>query len=164
MSDADRALMRLTMTLAHVARASKAAADTVAGDFGLSQATAWPIVMIGRLGDGVRPGALADALGLEPPSLVRVIEQLVVAHLVERHDDISDRRAKTLHLTALGQECAAGVERALIPFRRKLFNGIEPADIAACSRVLNTLDLVLSGSVRPGWTAPDDVAGNQEPV
>jgi MarR family transcriptional regulator for hemolysin len=151
----DEALMGLTMTLTHVARAYKAAADKMAASFGLSHATAWPIVMIGRLGDGVRPGTVADALGLEPPSLVRVIDQLVESGLIERHDDPADRRAKTLHLSAKGRTCASGLEKALIPFRRQLFGNLDPADIAACERVLSSLDATLataSGSARAQGT------------
>jgi len=68
-------------------------------------------------------------------SLVRVIDQLIEAGLVERHDDASDRRAKNLHLTAKGRQCATGLEKALIPFRRKLFENIDKSDIAACVRL-----------------------------
>ncbi|HEV7619959.1 MAG TPA: MarR family transcriptional regulator [Burkholderiaceae bacterium] len=144
MQNIDQTLMTLTMTLTQVARAYKSAADRMAADFGLSQATAWPVVMIGRLGNGVRPGAVADALGLEPPSLVRVIDQLIEAGLVERHDDASDRRAKTLYLTAKGRLCAARLEKALIPFRRKLFDGIDRADIDACMRVFAALNTAIA--------------------
>lgn len=140
----DQTLMTLTMRLTHVARAYKSAADKMAGDFDLSHATAWPMIMISRMGDGVRPGAVADALGLEPPSLVRVLDQLVQAGLVERHDDASDRRAKTLHLTANGRNRAAQLEEALRPFRASLFAGIDPADIAICASVLTRLDDAIS--------------------
>ncbi|MDB5951647.1 MAG: MarR family transcriptional regulator [Massilia sp.] len=146
MDISDDTLMALTMTLTHVARSYKAAADKMAANFGLSHATAWPIVMIGRLGDGVRPGTVADALGLEPPSLVRVIDQLVDAGLVERQDDPSDRRARSLHLSAKGRTCADGLEAALIPFRRQLFGNLDPADIAACARVLAGLDATLANA------------------
>lgn len=150
MRTSDETLMGLTMTLTHVARAYKAAADKMAANFGLSHASAWPIVMIGRLGDGVRPGAVADALGLEPPSLVRVIDQLVESGLLERHDDVIDRRAKTLHLSAKGRTCASGLEKALIPFRRQLFGDVDPADIAACERVLTSLDATLAAASGDG--------------
>jgi len=66
MDKIDKQLATLTMALGRTARAYKSAADTLTADFGLSQATAWPVVMIGRLGDGARPGAVADALGIEP--------------------------------------------------------------------------------------------------
>jgi MarR family transcriptional regulator, transcriptional regulator for hemolysin len=139
MDDFDQTLMQLTMSLTVVSRAYKSAADRMAADFGLSQASAWPVVMIRRLGEGVRPGAVAEALGLEPSSLVRVIDQLIEAGLVERYEDASDRRARTLHLTERGRECAGRVEAALIPFRRVLFSGMPRADIEACARVLDRL-------------------------
>ncbi|MES2264011.1 MAG: MarR family transcriptional regulator [Pseudomonadota bacterium] len=144
MTELDKTLMSLTNTLVHVARAYKAAADRMAGDFDLSHASAWPVVMIARLGDGVRPGLLADALGVEPPSLVRIVDQLVTAALVVRQDDAGDRRAKTLHLTEDGKSCAARLEKALVPFRRELFKGVPEAEAETCVRVLMQLDQVLA--------------------
>lgn len=140
----DKTLMTLTHTLIHVARAYKAAADQVAADFELSHASAWPVLMISRLGDGVRPGAVADAVGIEAPSLVRIIDQLVGAGLVLRQDDPSDRRAKTLSLTAQGRRIAERLEQALAPFRRALFADMAQADVEACLRVLARLDQVLA--------------------
>lgn len=139
MDSFDHELMQLTMSLTAISRAYKAVADQVASGFGLSQATAWPVVMIARLGGGVRPGTLADALGLEPSSLVRVIDQLIASGLVERRDDASDRRARTLHLSAEGEACAGRLEEALVPFRRTLFERCSRQDIGACARVLDSL-------------------------
>src|SRR4051812_9866863 len=113
MEPLDHTLMNLAMSLTRTARAYRSVADRLASNYGLSQATAWPVIMISRLGDGVRPGAVAEALGLEPSSLVRVIDQLIDAGLVARHEDASDRRAKTLHLTAEGRRRAAQLEKAL---------------------------------------------------
>ena len=144
MDSFDHELMQLTMSLTAISRAYKAVADQVASGFGLSQATAWPVVMIARLGGGVRPGTLADALGLEPSSLVRIIDQLIASGLVERRDDASDRRARTLHLTARGEACAAQLEEALVPFRRTLFAGIPQQDIAGCASVLGGLSKAIA--------------------
>jgi MarR family transcriptional regulator for hemolysin len=148
MTDFDKTLVSLTHTLVHAARAYKAAADRVAGNFALSHASGWPVVMIARLGDGVRPGMVAEALGVEPPSLVRIIDQLVAAGLVLRQDDPADRRAKTLHLTEEGRRCAAELEELLLPFRRGLFAGISQGDIEACVRVLTQLDAALAGQAK----------------
>ena len=131
MEKLDLQLMSLTMAINQVAREYKSAADRMASDFGLSQATAWPVIMIGRLGDGVRPGAVAEALGL--------VDQLIDAGLVERNEDANDRRARTLHLTAEGRKRAAKMEKALIPFRRALFQGVPREDVDACLRVLSGL-------------------------
>jgi len=133
----DQTLIQLTATLTHASRAYKSMADKVASQYSLSQATALPVLILGRLGqDGVRPGVLADALGLEPSSLVRVIDLLIENGLVERHDDPQDRRAKLLQLTEDGKTRATQMEAALIPFRRSVFDGLAPADIDACLRVL----------------------------
>jgi MarR family transcriptional regulator for hemolysin len=144
MDEFDHALMQLTMGLTTVSRAYKSAADRLAADFSLSQATGWPVVMIARLGEGVRPGALADALGIEPSSLVRVIDQLIDSGLVERHEDANDRRARTLHLTDAGREAANRLETALLPFRRQLFEGVPRADIDTFLRILDHLATALA--------------------
>lgn len=145
MSGNDKPLMALTQTLVHVARAYKAAADHVAADFDLSHASAWPVLMLSRLGDGARPGVVADAVGIEAPSLVRIIDQLVASNLVLRQDDPSDRRAKTLALTETGHNVAARLEKALVPFRRAMFKDTPQDDIDACLRVLTRLDQRLAG-------------------
>src|ERR1700754_3837417 len=94
--------MAFGASLAVVSRGYKAAADKAVGHIGLSQAMAWPLVMIGRLGNGIRPGVLADVLAVEGASLVRQLDQRAEAGLVERREDPVDRRAKTLHLTPAG--------------------------------------------------------------
>jgi MarR family transcriptional regulator, transcriptional regulator for hemolysin len=144
MSGYDKTLMTLTHTLLQVSRAYKAAADALTADFELSHASAWPVLMISRLGDGVRPGRVAEAVGIEPPSMVRIVDQLVAAGLVLRQDDPTDRRAKTLSLTASGKRIADKLEKALAPFRRELFQDMPQADVEACVRVLVRLDQVLA--------------------
>ncbi|WP_240162249.1 MarR family winged helix-turn-helix transcriptional regulator [Glaciimonas sp. PAMC28666] len=140
----DRDLMHLTMSLGQITRAYKVAADQNVSYLGLSQATAWPLVMIARLGNGVRPGSVADALGLDPASVVRVIDHLIAAKLVERREDPTDRRAKLLYLTDEGSCRVLKLEAALLPFRRQLFTNIDSADIDACLRVFDALSGALA--------------------
>jgi MarR family transcriptional regulator for hemolysin len=133
----DQTLSNLTAALTYASRAYRAAADKVAADFGLSQATGLPVLVISRFGeDGIRPGVLAEMLSLEPSSLVRVVDQLIGNGLVARHECPQDRRAKILQLTEEGKQTAALMEQALKPFRRQLFGGFEPGDVEACLRVL----------------------------
>lgn len=139
MQNDDQILMHATMSLTQVARAYKTAADKMSSRFGLSQATAWPAVMIGRLGDGARPGAVAELLGLEPSSVVRVIDQLIASGLVERREDPHDRRARALYLTEEGRSRVSKIEAALVPFRRDLFREVAPADLEAFQRVFDAI-------------------------
>ena len=115
--DRGQAQMTFGTALPILQRAYRAAADKAVGHIGLSQAMAWPLVIIGRLGSGVRPGVLADVLAIEGPSLVRQLDQLVEAGLVERREDAVDRRAKTLHLTPAGNRARAKIEAALDTMR-----------------------------------------------
>ncbi|TFW31117.1 MarR family winged helix-turn-helix transcriptional regulator [Massilia horti] len=149
MDSLDHTLMNLTATLALASRSYKAAVDKVAADYGLSQATGLPVLIIGRLGNGVRPGVLADALGLEASSLVRVVDHLIEAGLLERREDPQDRRAKILELTGEGKKTAELMEQALIPFRRKLFEGFATADVEATLSVLSGLNALLAKPADP---------------
>ncbi|NML45047.1 MarR family transcriptional regulator [Ramlibacter sp. G-1-2-2] len=133
------ALMQFTGGLATLQRAYRAAADRAVAHLGISHALAWPLLSIGRLGGGVRPGVVAESLGIEAASVVRSIEQLVQAGLAERQDDPADGRAKTLHLTDAGHEAWEQIEAALDALRAELFAGLPDADIAACLRVFGTL-------------------------
>jgi len=135
--------MAMTANLMVLSRAYRSAADKALADFGMSQATAWPVILTGRLGDGVRQGALAEALGVEGPSLVRVLDQLVAAGMIERREDPQDRRAKTIHLTEAGQVLRERVESVLVRLRRQLFDGASDADIEVCLRVFDSLKTAL---------------------
>jgi MarR family transcriptional regulator for hemolysin len=141
--------MAFGASLAAVSRGYKAAADKAVVHMGLSQAMAWPLVMIGRLGNGIRPGVLADVLAIEGASLVRQLDQLVEAGLVERREDTIDRRAKTLHLTPAGTRARAKIEASLDALRLDLFDKIDDADLEACLRVFAALDGRLGLSLGP---------------
>jgi len=141
--------MAFGASLQVMARAYKAAADKAVGHIGLSQAMAWPLVMIGRLGNGIRPGALAEVLAVEGASLVRQLDQLAEAGLVERREDAVDRRAKTLHLTPAGTRARARIEASLDAMRSEMFEGIADADLEACLRVFAALDARLGRTAHP---------------
>jgi MarR family transcriptional regulator for hemolysin len=144
------ALMAFGSALPALQRSYRAAADKAVNHIGLSQAMAWPLVMIGRQGDGVRPGVLAELLAIEGASLVRQLDQLVEAGLIERREHPVDRRAKTLHLTPAGSAARAGIESALETMRSALFDGIDDADIDAALRVFGALQGRLSRAGRAG--------------
>lgn len=141
----DQTLSSLTAALTLSSRVYRAAADKVAADYGLSQATGLPVLVISRFGEnGVRPGVLAETLSLEASSLVRVVDHLIESGLLERHDDPNDRRAKILRLTDEGLKTAHLMDQALTPFRRKLFGQFDVADVEATLRVLSGLPTAIA--------------------
>lgn len=132
-------LMTIGVTLPILDRAYRAAANQAVAHVGLSQSMAWPLLIIGRQGEGIRQGILAELLGIEGPSLARSLEQLVDGGFIERREDPADRRAKTLHLSATGWAACEQIEAALRELRNGLFDGVANSDLVACLRVFATL-------------------------
>ena len=131
--------MLLGTSLPVLERAYRALANQAVAHVGLSQALAWPLVMIGRQGDGMRQGVLAERLDIEGPSLARSLDQLVQLGFIDRREDPDDRRAKTLHLTAAGAQASAQIEDALTGMRNILYDGITDGDLAVCLQVFGML-------------------------
>jgi MarR family transcriptional regulator for hemolysin len=157
----ETSLMTITSSLGVVERAYRAVADQAVSHVGVSQSMAWPLVMIGRHGDGMRQGVLADILNIEGPSLARSMDQLVQAGLVDRREDPTDRRAKTLHLTDAGAAACEQLEISLNAVRTEVFAGVPDNDIAAFLRVFTTLRERLG--LLPVEAAPPAV-GRKPPV
>jgi MarR family transcriptional regulator for hemolysin len=129
----------VTALLAPLGRAYRRHVDRAFLTLGLSHTLALPVMLLGRLEDGVRQGALVDALGIEPPSLVPLLNQLERDGLVERHPDLTDKRAKTLHLTAAGRDLAERAEVVASQVRTDLLRNIPAADMDVAARVLGQL-------------------------
>ncbi|WP_284947444.1 MarR family winged helix-turn-helix transcriptional regulator [Acidisoma cladoniae] len=107
--------------------------------FGLTDATWRPLLYLGRLGDGVRQTDLAAALEIEDPSLVRLLDVLERANLLERIEDPDDRRTKRLRMTAAGRETYAQVAAVHADFTAHVLEDVTPADLAVCYRVFGTI-------------------------
>ncbi len=105
-----------------------------------------PLLSIGRMGDGVRQVNLAQALGIESPSLVRLIDQLCKAGLVERCEDCADRRANILSLTDEGRVQTGLIEAELRRLRQAVLKDVSQADLEAALRVFQAFDQ----SAQPG--------------
>jgi MarR family transcriptional regulator for hemolysin len=128
------------LLIARLARAWRREADQALADHGLSQATALPLRVLSRRGKCVRQGVLAEEIGIEGPSLVRLIDLLQAEGLVERREDPTDRRAKTLHLTPTGEAKAEEVNRVLRRVRASLLKDIEPDDLAVTFDTLQRIE------------------------
>jgi MarR family transcriptional regulator for hemolysin len=106
----------------------------------VSEATALPLLVLSRRGKTARQGELAEEMGIEGPSLVRLIDLLQAEGLVERREDPTDRRAKTLHLTPMGEAKAAEVHRMLRRVRAYLLKDIGSDQLAAAFEALQSIE------------------------
>ncbi|MGY3081351.1 MarR family transcriptional regulator for hemolysin [Bradyrhizobium sp. LM6.10] len=114
--------------------------DQALSDHGLSYATAIPLLVLSRQGANVRQGVLADELGIERPSLVRLIDLLQAEGLVERREDPTDRRAKTLHLTKAGDAKVEETNRILRRVRASLLRDVGPEELAITFETLQRIE------------------------
>lgn len=106
-------------------------------DEGLSDATGLPVLLILRHRNPMRQRDLAERLGVEGTSVVRILDSLEKLGLVRRQADGNDRRAKLLVLTEDG--CAMGnrIEGIFATLRDELLGDMDTADLLATERVLN---------------------------
>jgi MarR family transcriptional regulator, transcriptional regulator for hemolysin len=139
--ESDRLIFGQLVT--RVARYWRRAIDQALAERGLSQATAMPLLVLARLGDDLRQGVIADELGLEGPSLVRIVDVLLAEGLVSRREDPADRRAKLLCLTPSGRAQVAEVEAAIATLRARFLNDVSDEDLAVIVRGLARVEAAL---------------------
>ncbi|NQE62646.1 MarR family winged helix-turn-helix transcriptional regulator [Caulobacter sp. RHG1] len=137
-------------TLLRLARVYRREVNRALGAHGISDAKAMPVLSIARAGGGLRQGVLAEELGVEGPSLVRILDQLCQTGLVERRDDPTDKRAKTLHLTAEGEALATVVEDAVQVVRAQMLIQVSDADLAATLRTFAAFEAALDVAAGQG--------------
>src|ERR1700758_5028825 len=128
------------LLIARLGRAWRREADQPLADHGLSQATALPLAVLSRQGKCVRQGVLAEEMGIEGPSLVRLIDLLQAEGLVERREDPTDRRAKTVHLTKAGEAKVEETNRILRRVRASLLKDIAPEELAITFETLQRIE------------------------
>ncbi|MDE1150734.1 MAG: MarR family transcriptional regulator [Azospirillaceae bacterium] len=147
------------ITLCYLGRYWRREADIVMKNYAQSEATALPLIILARLGDGMRQGVLADHVGVEGPSLVRLVDMLEKDDLVERHTDARDRRVKTLHLTPKGRALAGRLDDALDDMRRRLLADVSQDDLETALRVFAAVERALGARGPSALTAEAEAAG-----
>jgi MarR family transcriptional regulator, transcriptional regulator for hemolysin len=148
MTDRTSSERAFTAGLLRLGRIYRRETDRALAAHFVSAAQALPVLGIARLGEGARQGVLAETLGVEGPSLVRILDQLCNSGLVERREDPNDRRANTLHLTDAGRALAAAVEAQLKALRAGFLAQASDADLAATLRVLASFETALEAAQR----------------
>jgi MarR family transcriptional regulator, transcriptional regulator for hemolysin len=128
------------LLITRIGRLWRREADQALAAHGLSEATAIPLIVLLRRGKSARQCVLAEEVGIEGPSLVRLVDLLQAEGLVERREDPTDRRAKTLHLTALGEKRADELDGILRRVRAHLLRNISGEDLAVTFEVLQRIE------------------------
>lgn len=122
--------------IARAGRQWRRAVDRRLQPFGLTEATWLPLIHLARTPAPVRQKDLAASLVLDGSSVVRLLDQLEAAGLIERREESGDRRAKVITVTGRGLSIIDQVEAASRDVRNATLVGLSPDDIGAATRAL----------------------------
>jgi MarR family transcriptional regulator for hemolysin len=157
----------VSSTLVVAARRWRRTSHSVLSAYNVSEACAGPLLTANRLGEAVRQVTLAEQVGIEGPSLVRLLDQLCAAGLVRRDEDPDDKRAKTITLTDEGRAVTARMEERLMNLRARVLKGVSREDLETTLRVLNAFNASLDATATPPVsgkaTAGDDSTSARAP-
>jgi len=123
--------------VAQAARLWRRVVDHRMRPFGLTEATWLPLLHLARGPAAMRQKELAASLSLDSSSVVRLLDALEAAGLIERREDDADRRAKAIVLTRLGRATVAKVERVADEVRGDALIGLSDKELATASHVLD---------------------------
>ena len=138
--------------LGYTARQWRLAVDERLQPFGLTEASWLPLLHLARGRMPMRQKDLAESVGIESSTLVRLIDALDEAGLIERRTDC-DRRAKILCLTPRGRAQVEKVEEAAAAIRQQILASISDEEL---TMTLSVIDRICAALTRARAPEPAD--------
>jgi len=115
-----------------VSRAWRSVVDGRLAELGLTDTTWVPLFHLHAADQALTLKQLAQRVGLDSSTLVRVVDLLESRGLVVRETDASDRRSKSLRLTEQGLAVVADVRGKLLQVEAQVLEGMD-------ARIVSTL-------------------------
>jgi len=125
----DSPRFRFGLQFVLLARHWRRALDQELEKIGLSDAVWAPLIHLHRAGDGLYQKELAQRVGVDGSSLVRLLDILGERGLLERRTPDSDRRAKLLYLTEAGRRAVAEIQQALSAAEADMLADLDDAEL-----------------------------------
>ena len=126
---------RFGMQLAQMSRGWRAELDRRLAGLGLSQARWLVLLHLARFEEAPTQRELAQSVGVEGPTLARLLDSLESQGLVQRQSVMEDRRAKKIVLCSPALPLIEQIETIATQLRKELFEGVDEADLKVCMRV-----------------------------
>ena len=126
---------RFGMQLAQMSRGWRAELDRRLAGLGLSQARWLVLLHLARFEEAPTQRELAQSVGVEGPTLARLLDSLEAQGLVQRHAVAEDRRAKKIVLSDSARPLIAQIEAIASALREELFVGVDEEEQSICQRV-----------------------------
>lgn len=96
----------------------------------------WMVLLHVSRNDAISHRELAERLGIEAPTLVRLIDRMEEEGLLMRRSSDSDRRVKHLHLSPAGRKEVERIWACANDLRKELLSGLSKAEIETTLYVL----------------------------
>lgn len=126
---------RFGMQLAHMSRGWRAELDRRLAGLNLSQARWLVLLHLARFDEAPTQRELAQSVGVEGPTLARLLDSLEAQGLVKRQAVLEDRRAKKIVLCPPAKPLIDQIETIANALRFELFEGIDEEELRVCMRV-----------------------------
>ncbi|MNF31329.1 Transcriptional regulator SlyA [compost metagenome] len=126
---------RFAMQLAQLSRSWRAELDRRLVGLGLSQARWLVLLHLSRFEELPTQRELAQSVGVEGPTLARLLDSLEAQGLVSRQAVPEDRRAKKISLSPPAQPLIEKIEAISTQLRKELFAGIDDEELRRCQQV-----------------------------
>lgn len=126
---------RFAMQVAQLSRAWRSELDRRLVGLGLSQARWLVLLHLSRFPDMPTQRELAQSVGVEGPTLARLLDSLEAQELVTRIAVPEDRRAKKIALQPKAQPLIEKIEAISTQLRQEVFAGIDEDDLRRCQLV-----------------------------
>ncbi|WP_161866283.1 MULTISPECIES: MarR family transcriptional regulator [Pseudomonas] len=126
---------RFAMQVAQLSRAWRSELDRRLVGLGLSQARWLVLLHLARFTEMPTQRELAQSVGVEGPTLARLLDSLESQGLVTRVAVPEDRRAKKIALQPKAQPLIEKIEAISTQLRQEVFAGIDEEDLRRCQQV-----------------------------
>lgn len=126
----------LGFRVVRLAQAVRAAHGAHLAELGVGLTEAWALATV-RDGRASRPGDLAQALGVDPAAVTRMIKKMAGKGWVRRSRRGDDLRSVHLELTPKASDLLLKIDAALERAEQDLRRGMSPQDASALARLLD---------------------------
>ena len=124
---------------------------------GLSQAKWITLLKLSCADDGMTQTELAARLGVEGPTLARLLDRMAADGWVERRESDADRRSKTVHLRRKACALLEQINAVAMQLNADLLEGVPAGDLRCCMAVLRRIKeraLCLDTAAEGGEASP----------
>jgi MarR family transcriptional regulator for hemolysin len=99
----------------------------------------WLLLLHLSRNDGCTHSELAQFMGIEAATLVRLVDHMEQEGLLKRCGSKIDRRVKHLHLSGEGKKMVEGIRSYAADLRKELLAGLSQSEIRSALEVMNNI-------------------------